>query len=58
MLNLELLSELSYVPTPRDAVAVRNPVGIDFLRTEIETAFGLVKIASDTKDEEKRAPKM
>lgn len=32
----------------------RNPVGIDFLRTESETAFLFARIASDANDEEKK----
>jgi hypothetical protein len=32
----------------------RNPVSIDFLRTEVGTAFLFARIASEAKDKEKR----
>ena len=35
-------------------VARRNPVAVEFLRTEAETASVLAKIASDARDEEKK----
>ena len=35
-------------------VATRNSAGIEFLRTEAETALVFAKIASDAKDVEKR----
>ena len=35
-------------------VQTRNPVGVEFLRIEVETAFGFAKIASAARNEEKK----
>jgi hypothetical protein len=35
-------------------VQTRNPIGVEFLRTEVKTAFVFAKIAADAKDKEKR----
>ena len=34
--------------------ATRNPVSIEFLRTEVETSFVFARIAADATDEEKK----